>query len=346
VPNKNHMNSYRAPTLTRLHDGLCRQLVHARKEKLDIVSTVDVQMHNILGMADSMEWDFDLKDLWLTKSRWSMLVRQYIDPDRLMEWLTKSATLIGREGRGVATMRTNEVKPRGGKATGHSNKESRRWGSCMLSISYKAMPRRQITLHSRTSYMGYLSALDLTVAWMCGVYLAKMMGVPINTISFCWFNEAMQYHNFKSLAYLLNHPDPVRGPQYRQLLLDGKPVPEFTDDGWTPAIVLSRNWLHRIQKADQAGDTYGDMNYNTYRRIRRRYHTEVLGYEMAKTYEGWSHDKVTGEEKQFFKAYPPLPSCKAVDLDFSAIGVRLDGLKLVRYDGDASPTDDEEDDDG
>lgn len=341
------LTNARARDLTALHDGLCRKLVHAKEEELDLVSTVDVQLHNVVAVADTMDWEFDLKDLWLTKSRWSMMARQYIDPDELVVWLEKIGRNIGREGRGVAALRTKEVKARGGAATGHKNKETRRWGSCMLSITYKALPRRQITLHSRTSYMGYLSALDLTVAWVCGQYVAKMIGVPISSFSFMWINEAMQYHNFKSLAYLLNHPDPLRRMQYRQLILEGKAVPELPLDGWTPAVVLSRNWMDRIQRHDNAGDSYGKMTYNTYRRIRRRYHTEVLGYEVAKLYEGWSHYKdgpKKGEEKDFFKAYQPLPSVRATDLDFSPIGVRLDGLKPVRYD-DHAATDDEEDED-
>lgn len=338
--------AFRAPTLTRLHDGLCKRLVHANKDHLDVISSVDVQLHNTISEVDSMEWEFDLKDMWLTKSRWSMMARQYIDADEFMVWLEKVGSKIGSGGRGIAALRTKEVRARGGAATGHTNKETRRWGSCMLAISYKARPRPQITMYSRTSYLGYLAALDLTVAWMCARYVSAVTSVPLEHISFVWMNEALQYHNFKSLAYLLNHPDESRRFEYRAAILNEELTSGF-ERQLTPALKLSRNWMRKIQEADERGDTLGDMSYNTYRRIRRRYHTEVHGLEYAKRFEGWSFYKSgphKGERKEFFKAYQPLPHCRVQSLDFSPIGLRLDGLKPVRYDGtdDAIDEEDEE----
>ena len=49
----------------------------------------------------------------------------------------------------------------------------------MIAISYKAQPRPQITLYSRTSYLGYIGALDLSVAWMCGKYIATALGIDV-----------------------------------------------------------------------------------------------------------------------------------------------------------------------
>lgn len=221
-------------------------------------------------------------------------------------------------------MRTHEVKPRGGAAFG--NKETRRWGSCMLGITYKAQPRPQITLYSRTSYLGYLSGLDVSVAWMSGKYLAAELGIRVEDMAFVWMNEAMQYHNFKSMAYLLNHPDPEKRRQYRRWIRFSetklRDIGDWDYVNSRPAIKLSRSWMQKLILMDQQGLTLGDMTYNTYRRIRRRYHTEVLGYEKAQEFEGWSYYKKgpkLGEQKEFFKAYQPLESCKISDLDFKSI---------------------------
>ena len=315
--------------MTDLHDRLCHKLVHATPDELDVISSVDVQVHNVIAEAERMEWDFDLKNLWLTKNRWTMMVRQYVPRQDFIEWLEKCTKYIGIKGRGIALMRTNVVKPRGGAAFG--NKESRRWGSCMLAISYKAIPRPQITLYSRTSYLGYLSGLDISVAWMCGRYLAGELGVDVEDFSFVWMNEAMQYHNFKSMAYLLNHPDPELRRQYRRWIrFSEKKLKETGDWDYVqdrPAIMLSRNWMQRLILMDQQGKTLGDMTYNTYRRIRRRYHTEVLGYERAKEFEGWSYYTIgpqVGEKKEFFKAYQPLESVTIDQLDFSGIHLPYD----------------------
>ena len=111
-----------------------------------------------------------------------------------------------------------------------------------------------------------------------------------------------------------------------------------------PALSMSRKWLQSIMEMDADGRHLGMMSYNTYRRIRRRYHTEVLGYEYAQTQEGWSYYKVgdkKGEQKEYFKAYQPLPSVMISELDFTPIGLPLAGLPAVEFEG----ADDEEDDD-
>lgn len=341
------MRSYNADTMTALHEKMIKSLVHAQQDELDVISNVDVQIHNVMGHAESMDWEFDLKTLWLTKSRWSMMVRQYLDPEELTAWIDQCTTKIGTKGRGIAVMRTRIVKPRGGAATGHTNRETRRWGSCMLTLSYKALPRPQITLHSRTSYLGYIGALDLSVAWMAGKYLAEEMGIKVEDISFLWYNEAIQWHNFKCMAWMLCNPNPEAKSLYRRLLTrapDKLSSAEREILQTSPAIRMTRTWLTKVRKEDQVKLTYGDMTYNTYRRIRRRWHTEVFGYEHAQGFEGWSvykQGEKKGEPKEHFKAYHPLPSIPMSKLDFSAIKMPLG----QRYGGDYVPGEEEEDDD-
>ena len=341
------MRTYHEKTMVDLHKAMVESLIFAKPDELDIISNVDVQIHNVSAYADSMVWDFNLKNLWLTKSRWSMMVRQYIDPADLTAWIDMCTSKIGKKGRGIAVLRTKMVKPRGGAATGHTNKETRRWGSCMLSISYKALPKPQITLHSRTSYLGYIGSLDLSVAWMAARYLAEEIGLKMEDISFLWYNEAIQWHNFKSMAWMLSNPDPTDRTEYRALLTKQKVG--LTDEQLQtmlscPAVKMTRQWLTKVRKEDRDGLTYGDMSYNTYRRIRRRWHTEVLGYEKAQTFEGWSTWKKgpqLGENKEFFKAYGPLPDVWIGDLDFGCIKMPLG----KRYGGDYVESDNEEDED-
>lgn len=344
------MHAYRAATLTELHESLCTKLVEATGDQLDVVSSVDVQLHDTISQADSMAWDFDMKNMWLTKPRWTMMARQYIDGERLQAWIDMCTAKLGLRDRGIAHMRTKDVKARGGAATGHTNKETRRWGSCMLGLSYKAVPKPTIVLYSRTSYLGYLAALDLTVAWMCARYLAAELECDVSDFSFVWMNEALQYHNFKSMAFLLNHPDPERQQRYRTLLLAPKlgPKAQSVIDS-APALRLTRKWMEKLLQADEAGDSLGDMTYNTYRRIRRRYHTEVLGYERAQEFEGWSywkrtgpHGEQVGDQKEFFKAYLPLPSVRATTLDFSCIGMPLGRRYGSEFVGGGEEEDDDE----
>lgn len=340
------MRTYQAATMTELHDEMTRSLIEATADELDVISSVDVQIHNVVAQADSMDWDFDMKDMWLTKSRWSMMVNQYLDPDEVTAWVNQITSKIGTKKRGIAVMRTKTVAARGGEATGHTNKETRRWGSCMLAVSYKAVPQPQITLYSRTSYLGYIGALDLTVAWMLGKTLADAMGVDVKTFRFVWMNEAIQWHNFKSLAYGLNHPDPERRKKYRRILMKKEKKlskEEIYELDRSPALRLSKKWLAKVIQEDKDGMTYGDMTYNTYRRIRRRWHTEVLGYEKAQEFEGWSYYKTgpkAGEQKEFFKAYRPLPSVPASTLDLSPLLKRGAVLTGAEFTGEGMEDDD------
>lgn len=323
------MRHYQAATMTELYEQLTDSLIFGTEDNLDLISSVDVQIHDVIAEADSMVWDFDMKDTWLTKSRWSMMVRQYIDPEALEAWIGQVTSKIGTKDRGIAVLRCKEVKPRGGKATGHTNKQTRTWGACMLNISYKAIPVPQITLYSRTSYLGYIGALDLSVAWMIGKYLAKELGIPVEKMKFVWINQAIQWHNFKSLAYMLNHPTKKTRKAYRRLLMepsDELSVQEKRTIISSPAIKLSRKWLQKIIKEDASGRTYGDLTYNTFRRIIRRFHTEVYGEEYAKKFEGWSYHKKgpkMGEQKEYFKKYNLLPSVKIDTLDLSPIGMPI-----------------------
>lgn len=344
------MRHYQATTMTELYDQITDSLIHGTEDDLDIISTVDVQIHDIIAEADSMVWDFDMKDAWLTKSRWSMMVRQYLDPEDLEAWIGRVTSRIGKKNRGIAVLRTKVVKPRGGKATGHTNKETRAWGSCMLNISYKALPVPQITLYSRTSYVGYIGALDLSVAWMVGKYLAKELGIPLEKIKFVWVNQAVQWHNFKSLAYMLNHTNKKLRKHYRRLLIE--PSANLTNEEKRevinhPAIKLSRKWLQKVIREDATGRTYGDFSYNTFRRIVRRFHTEVYGEEYARQFEGWSYYKKgpkEGQQKEFFKLYSLLPSIPSDTLDLSPIGMPLDrkyGEPFVGGDDDDLDDDDD-----
>jgi hypothetical protein len=342
------LNAFKAKNLTLMHQGLCEKIVNMPKDELDLVTSVDVQVHNVIAAADTMEWDFNLKDTWLTRSRWAMMIRQYLDRDELAAWLNRTATMVGWGGRGISLLRTKQVMPRGGRDLG--NKETRRWGSCMISVSYKAVPAPQITLHSRTSYLGYLAGMDLSVAWMCGRYLAEMTNHSVEDMRFVWLNEAMQYHHFKSLAYFLNHRDEELREYYRRLLMDDEETltkKQRKHVNSSPALMYSRKWVQKSIAEDRAGHTLGDINYNTYRRIKRRFHTEVFGYEYAQQFEGWSyHTKgdQAGKQKEFFKAYQPLPDCPVQSLDFAPLGLpAFASVAGIDYNGPVIDSLDEED---
>lgn len=301
---------YTAPTMNDLHSGLCDSLAYGPASQMDMVTSVDVQKHNVFAMADSMEWDFDLQDLWLTKSRWTTMVRQYVNPVALDTWLNScEAKLRGRK-RGVSVMRTNEVAQRTSPTkNGDATRVWRAWGSCMLAIGYRALPRPQVTLHSRTSYLGYIGALDMSVAYTCAKMIAERVGITPEDIQFVWHLEAAQFHGFKSLAYLLADED--RREEFMELAVGENDEDDKRFRRRQPGLYISRKWMKSFEKEDEEGKRYGDMNFGQTRRIRKRYHTQVRGYDYGEPYEGGDHRSASQN-----KRFKPLPSVPASTLDF------------------------------
>lgn len=337
-------HTYSAPTLTDLHTRMCLDIAYAPRDQLDTASLIDVSKHNVIATADSMQWEFDLKNLWLTGSRWTMMIKQYLDAEAVKMWLGQCMR-VGAKGRGQATLRTNVVRSQGGAVNGMTNRERRRWGSCMLAVVYKALPVPTITLHSRTSYLGYLSALDLSVAQKLGQYVGDLVGLKVEDIGFVWQIDSIQFHSFKSLAFLLCNPDESIRRTGRRVLI--KPMSQLDSDEQilvtAPAMKGSRVWLNKVRREDAAGVTYGDMSYNTYRRIRRRWHTEVFGYDHALKFEG-PKIKRDGTEGEFFKAYYPLPSVPISTVDLTKIGLPRDYLRDIMAGVEVDIETDEEDD--
>lgn len=305
---------YSSGTLTDLHTNICDSLAYGSMDEMDMVTSVDVQKHNVMAVAESMDWDFDLRDLWLTRSRWTTMIRQYINPVALETWLNSvEAKMQGRK-RGVSVMRTNEVQKRSSPKKGDSGTRVwRAWGSCMLAIGYRAMPRPQITLHSRTSYLGYIGALDLSVAYVCARLIAERVGLSVENIQFVWHLEAAQFHGFKSLAYLLAD-DERRGDFMAIEVGDGSSPEDKAFRRETPSLYISRKWMNSFEREDEKGLRYGDMNFGQTRRIRKRYHTEVLGYDYGEPFEGGGH--ASNSQNKRFK---PLPSCPASTLNFDQL---------------------------
>lgn len=311
------MKGFRADTMTNLHSRMADWFISATPDDL-VVTSIDVQRTNVIATADSMVWDYDLKDVWLTKSRWNTMVRQYVNADRVMEWLDK-ASILSNGKRGIAVLRSNEVAPRSGRG---GEGTVRKWGSCMLTWSYRAFPEPEFTMHSRTGYLGYLSPLDLSVAWHLANTLGYTIGTSVEEMKFTWFVEVLQWHHFKSLAYILNHPDPEEREYWRHQLSTPGGLSDSKLKELRPVEWGSRKWTRSFLKDDANGLTYGDMTYNTFRRVRRRYHTEILGYDYAKQFEGMYYNK-HGEGKMM-AAFKPLPHQLVSNLDLSAIGIYHD----------------------
>lgn len=300
----------KAPTMHEAHDKLATRLLYSSADKLDLVTGMDGILEHVYLEAESMSFDYDLKRVWVPPSRWTMMIRQYLDPEEVTRWLDliEKRLVKGRKpGRPIFRMgdydleeepdpvlKTRRVESRtGGKST------VRNLGSCMLTLSVSVQPTPTITLHSRACYVGYLSPLDMGVAYHLGRLAAEVLGIPLEEFRFVWFIETAQFHQFRTIAFALGEPT------QRDKFLS---FPANTD-----RVCHARSLKHfnRWRQQDDEGVLYeGMQKFVSYQRLRKRYHAEVLGYDYAVKFASDSN-----------KAFQPLPSTPVTSLTFGKIGL-------------------------
>lgn len=324
------INAYNFATPLEAHDQMCEQLVwgdNTNQVDYDWTHGTEVGLHNVSIFCQSIDFDFNLAKLWMPPSRWNTMVRQYIDPEALGDNLAKieermAGSYAGRKGRGIAVLRTRMVQ---GKGTGRGVR--RRWGSCMLNMSFRANPIPTVTLNSRTTYFGYLAMMDLAVARTYAAQCAEIVGIPVSSVQFVWHLDLAQFHGFRSLAWMLMNKD-IRTEMDEalpdRLTYPSRRVPG-NQVGWRKAL----DGYARIKKSDDAGTLYGDESFSSFARVRRRFHTEVFGEDYAAQFIGGTRN--AGGKKGF----PRLPEWWVRDLDFSALhGRPSDGTFFTDEDED------------
>jgi hypothetical protein len=297
-----HINTIRTPyDATSLHNKLQLEIGGANRENLDVAMTNEVQMHNVFAACESFNFRADLKSWWLPESRWNMLIRQYLNPDAVDLWLGAIEAKLTKRGRGIAVLRTNTVAQQGNTGGRYT---WRRWGACILSISYRNNPKPQITMHSRSCYMGFLSVLDINVAHVLARAVAEMTNLTPADMSFVWHIESMQMHAWKSLPLFFSQPS--HWPLDDLMQARHKPADSI-------AVRNAKKVLADYQRRDSEGERYGEMKYAQTAYPRRRWHTEVFGLDYAQQFEGG-----TGGVSQR-KACQPLPHLRTSQLTLDPI---------------------------
>ena len=284
-----------APTMHAAHDRLASRIQYAHRDKLDLVTSMDSVLEHVYLEADSMTFDYDLKRVWVPPSRWTMMVRKYLDPEEVQQWLNLiEKRIVKKKKAGRPIFRTRLVAPRtGGKGT------VRNLGSCMLTCSFTVDPHPRITMHSRACYVGYLSPLDMGVAYHLGRLAAGVVGIPLEDVKFSWFIETAQMHKFRTIAFVLG---------------DEEEQERFLNRPCTPEYIANNRSRYHYDLWSQwnaEGRTYAEMpKFVSYQRLRKRWLAERFGYDYAVEFD-------TDDNK----AFRPLPSTPISSLTFEKIGL-------------------------
>lgn len=319
------INALRFPDATTMHERMVRKLMLGDRlgKDYDWVYGTEVGLHNMTLGVESFDWSYDLSRLWMPRSRWTMMVRQYIDPDDLADWKAKIDDRLKGRGRGIAVLRTRTVQ---GKGTGRGVR--RRWGSCMLDVSFRSNPVPTLTLNSRTTYFGYLAAMDITVAHALACEAGNIVGVHPADMQFVWTLQLAQFHGFRSLAW------PLSDPELKARMdadVDNRMAFKYKGPGAMPGYRKALDGYERILKSDRAGKLYGDEAFSSFARVRRRFHTEVMGNGYGDQFIGGSLNR--GGHSPF----PKLPELHTDTLDLSVLA---EGV-ATEYDDEDEDGDDE-----
>lgn len=236
---------------------------------IDFVASIDTIAYDNLLACESMAFDLDLgRDLWLNRSRWTRLVRQYLDPSETARFLDRSADIgLGEGKRGVVTQMPCASVRREAK--------KHRWGNCMLGFTYRGLrngkfdERPTLAMHSRVSYIAYIGGLDLGLAHVLAREIGRRIEVPVEEFRFRWHVDALQFHGFKSLPLL-----------YRREYIRDLEDPELRTR--YPTIKLVGRWWDQVVREHEAGLPLAAQKYGPLRRIRRRYEEYVSGDFLPK----------------------------------------------------------------
>lgn len=168
--------------------------------------------------CSSMTFNFNLNELGLSRRRWSMLVKQYLDLGKTMAFVQKCVEIVKQQSKEGATacLYTNDVPPKFDKHY---------WGSCIMGFTFHISPDGfpVLTMNSRTSYVSYIGGIDLALARAIMVKTIKYLipsGFVGNTIDeterrlqkvrFIWNVTSLSLPYLKSLPYMMNRPEYFR----------------------------------------------------------------------------------------------------------------------------------------
>jgi hypothetical protein len=225
---------------------------------IDFVASIDTISYDNLLAAESMALDLDLgRDLWLNRSRWTRLVRQYLDPSATAMFLDRAADIgLGEGKRGVVTQMPCASVRREAK--------KHRWGNCMLGFTYRGVrngkfdQRPTLAMHSRVSYIAYIGGLDLGLAHVLAREISRRIEVPVEEFRFRWYIDALQFHGFKSLPLL-----------YRREYIEDLERSALRKK--YPTIKLVGKWWDKVVQDTESGKPLTEEKYGPLRRVKRRY---------------------------------------------------------------------------
>jgi hypothetical protein len=256
--------------LTSLWHGEASGGLTATAAEIDLVSGLDTIRYDNMVSCSSMDYKFDLgRDLWLNRSRFTVLQREYLDLSRLDSFLRRTEEIgLGGVKHGVVTSMPFRAP--------ENRAKKHRWGGCMASLNFRMSAEGQpvLILQSRVSYISYIGGADLALCNVIGREIARRIGRDVADFGFVWNCASFQTHSFKSIPYLFR-------AGLWPLIVDEEATVQYPDKNY-PALKLIRRWARQIVEKHESGVPLDHEKYGPLRRVRRRYEEWVDGTPLPK----------------------------------------------------------------
>ena len=232
-------------------------MAHIARPTVEHDMSIGTNLYDVQLVCDSLANEFDIgRDLWFTQARWTNLVRSYLDPELVTRFVKASREIYNKRGKdGVVT----EMQFKSNKRSAKKHK----WGNCLLSASYRGQVDSHIkptlVFHSRVTYMGYISGLDIGLATVLAKYIAGRE--RLSDIGLIWKIDVSQVHAFKTLPWLYAH---------RHLL-------DYVLRLETPTALRIQKWHEMVLRYEKQGKPIDDELYGPLRRVRQIWYNSNNG---------------------------------------------------------------------
>ena len=245
-------------------------MIMATNKEIDFVSGLDVIRYDNLVGCDSMSYQFDLgRDLWLNRSRFTVLQREYLDLGHLDSFLRRAEEIgLGGVKHGVVTSmpcRSPEFRAK-----------KHRWGGCMSALQFRVTAEGKpiLSLQSRVTYITYMGGADLALCHVIAREIGRRIGVEVDQFGFRWACTSHQAHSFKGIPYLFR-------AGLWPLIVDPEAHVEYPDSQY-PALKLLRRWGRGVVEKHEMGVSLDEERYGPLRRVRRRFEEWQRGEYLPK----------------------------------------------------------------
>ena len=175
-------------------------MLHAKKGKVHMNGVTSFQFDKVYRAA-SMAYEFDLgTELWLTKSRFTSLKRDYIVPERLEKFIAQSAALPDRR------VAVSQMMPRLKPERQHGKDwTSYKWGNCILGFTFRSVPTPHFSMQSRTTLMTRMGGMDLALAYCLAREIAAERGENLEDYAFTWYIASVYHSSLHAIPYVYSH---------------------------------------------------------------------------------------------------------------------------------------------